>query len=56
MPSPDTRAILKAIRERDPDGNPDKEPTDADYKAFEQWVIDTYGYEILAQYFEVWDG
>lgn len=49
-----TIAELKRIRDEDPDGK-ETEPTDEDYRKFEAWVVQTYGSEALAQYFEHWD-
>lgn len=40
---------LYAIQRMDPDGG-EREPTEEDYRLFEQWVVDTYGRDTWEQY------
>lgn len=49
MLADETMRALKDIQSRDPDSLP-TEPTEADYVRFDQWVIDTYGIEMLVRY------
>jgi hypothetical protein len=47
-----TTAVLQAIRSRDPDGGA-VEPTAADYAAFQEWAVRTYGRTAWTVY--LWD-
>lgn len=49
------REVLKAIRERDPDGWQHREPTAQDYAAFDKWVIENYGRKVWQEYSSNWD-
>lgn len=42
-------SALDQISKADPDGG-DHEPTDADYAAFENWAVQTYGRETWDSY------
>lgn len=45
-----SQEILNAILEKDPDGQGYREPTEADYAAFDAWVVATYGKQALDEY------
>lgn len=47
--SNDTHRALCDLLSRDPDGG-EREPTEADYAAFERYALDTYGVEVWRTY------
>lgn len=48
------RQVLDAIQAQDPDGRSSTPPTDADYRRFDQWIVDTYGEQAKTDYYGVW--
>jgi len=46
-----TETVLRAIESRDPDGGT-RQPTIADYRAFREWAVATYGAAAFTRYSE----